>query len=167
MTTPEKTLQSTFGHQRFRPGQQEIISALLAKKSVLAILPTGAGKSLCYQVPGVMMDGTTLIISPLISLMQDQVASLLKRNIAAAYLSSTQTDIQRQQVLYQLQQGRLKFLYVAPERLQSNSFQDTIKAVPISFLVVDEAHCISTWGHQFRPSYRLISTFMKKLPQRV
>ncbi len=167
VTTPKKVLQSTFGHKKFRPGQQEIISALLAKKSVLAILPTGAGKSLCYQVPGVMMDGTTLVISPLISLMQDQVTGLLRRNIAAAYLSSTQTDIQRQQVLYQLQQGRLKFLYVAPERLQSNSFQNTIKAVPINFLVVDEAHCISTWGHQFRPSYRSIYSFIKKLPQRV
>lgn len=163
MPDPHHILRTVFGYPEFRPGQADIVAALLAGKDVLAILPTGAGKSLCFQVPGICRDGTAIVISPLISLMQDQVQTLQKKGIAAEYLSSAQSDTEKTKATQLLASQQLKFIYVAPERLQSKQFQQAVAKIKISLLVIDEAHCVSTWGHQFRPEYRMIAKFRSTL----
>lgn len=156
-------LQTTFGLQAFRPGQEAVIHRLLAGDSALAIFPTGAGKSLCYQLPAVALDGLTLVISPLIALMKDQLDALQRRGVAAARLDSSLTAEQTRGVYNDLRQNRLKLLYIAPERLGNERFLETLKELPIALLAVDEAHCISEWGHNFRPDYMKLARLTKVL----
>lgn len=162
----EETLKHYFGYDSLRPGQQELIEGILQKKDVLGIMPTGAGKSLCYQLPALMLKGITIVISPLISLMSDQVKALNQAGVHAAYINSSLTENQIQMALSYAAQGRYKIIYVAPERLNSMRFLDFACDAQISMVTVDEAHCISQWGQDFRPSYLEIAEFLAKLPTR-
>lgn len=159
-------LKQYFGHDRFRPGQEELVSGLLQGKDVLGIMPTGAGKSLCYQVPALAMDGITLVISPLISLMKDQVAALLQAGVAGAYLNSALNDAQYAKALANFRLQKYKIVYVAPERLLTAEFLRSCQLLPISMVAIDEAHCVSQWGQDFRPSYLKIPEFLTQLPRR-
>ena len=161
--SPADVLQSAFGFSTFREGQEPVVSKLLAGRSVLAVFPTGAGKSLCYQLPALMLDGVTLVISPLIALMKDQIDFLVGRGIAAARIDSSVGMEEGRQVYRDLNAGRLKLLYVAPERLANERFLQTLRRLKISMLAVDEAHCISEWGHNFRPDYMKIASLAKSL----
>ena len=151
-----------FGHAHFRQGQRQVVETLLARRSALAVFPTGGGKSLCYQLPAILMDGVTLVVSPLIALMKDQVDVLQKRGIAAARLDSTLTPAETASIYEGLASGKLKLLYVAPERFVSETFVAKIKRANISMLAIDEAHCISEWGHNFRPEYLRLAALAKK-----
>ena len=157
------TLQSHFGFSEFRGGQKEVIEALLADRPALAIFPTGGGKSLCYQLPAVLLDGLTLVVSPLIALMKDQVDTLRDRNIAAARLDSTLTAEEAHAIYDQMRRGTLTMLYVAPERLANENFRNRLASTHISLLAIDEAHCISEWGHNFRPDYLKLAKFARDL----
>lgn len=157
-------LKKWFGYNTFRPHQQAIIEGALHLKDVMAVLPTGAGKSLCYQLPALLMDGTAIVISPLISLMQDQVAALAKSKIPAAFINSSVPYFELNEILNQLAQYKL--LYIAPERLHDVSFMEKLKGLKISFFVIDEAHCISQWGHSFRPDYRQLSLLKAQFPDK-
>lgn len=161
-----QTLKHYFGHDDFRPGQEALIDALLAGHDALGIMPTGAGKSMCYQIPALMLDGITLVISPLISLMKDQVAALKSAGVAAAYLNSSLTPRQLDLAMERAAQGAYRIIYVAPERLETGSFQLFARRAPIRLLAVDEAHCVSQWGQDFRPNYLKIAEFIDLLPQR-
>lgn len=161
-----ETLKTYFGYDTFREGQEKIVEAILANRDVLAIMPTGAGKSICYQIPALMLPGITLVISPLISLMQDQVKALNDAGIHAAFINSSLTENQISKALYLAASGRYKIIYVAPERLENYEFLEFAKNVEISMVTVDEAHCISQWGQDFRPSYLKIVEFIKNLPKR-
>ena len=164
--TPREALKRYFGYDSFRPGQEEIVSALLAGRDALAIMPTGAGKSLCYQVPALLLPGLTLVISPLISLMQDQVKGLNAAGIHAAFINSSLTETQIARALDLAAEGSYKLVYVAPERLESPVFRSFAAGADISMVTVDEAHCISQWGQDFRPSYLKILDFIHSLPRR-
>ena len=159
-------LDKYFGYKEFKTGQESAISAILDNRDVLGIMPTGAGKSVCYQVPAMLFHGVTLVISPLIALMHDQVISLKEAGIAAAYINSTLSPMQIETVLYNAKCGKYKIIYVAPERLNSNMFLEFSKTVDIAMVTVDEAHCISQWGQDFRPSYIEIPEFINSLKTR-
>lgn len=159
-------LKRHFGHSRFRQGQEQLIDAILSGHDVLGVMPTGGGKSVCYQVPALMMPGMTLVVSPLISLMKDQVASLKRAGAAAGFINSSLSGEQLKLVYERARQGAYRILYIAPERLETEGFVTLTKSMPISLVAVDEAHCISQWGQDFRPSYRKISHFIELLPRR-
>lgn len=161
-----EVLKTYFGYDSFRKGQENVIDGLLAGKDVVAIMPTGAGKSLCYQVPALLFSGITLVISPLISLMQDQVKSLNEAGVHAAYINSSLTETQISKALALAARGTYQIIYVAPERLESAAFMHFVSQVKISMVTVDEAHCISQWGQDFRPGYLKIVDFIESLPER-
>ena len=162
----QQTLKYYFGYPSFRSGQEQIVETILSGQDALAIMPTGAGKSICYQVPALMLPGITLVVSPLISLMQDQVKALNEAGIHAAYINSSLTEAQVSYALELAAQGRFKIIYVAPERLESSQFLRFAKHADISMVTVDEAHCISQWGQDFRPSYVRITQFVEELARR-
>lgn len=159
-------LKYYYGYDSFKEGQAEVIDHLMAGRDALCIMPTGAGKSVCYQIPALLQNGTTIVVSPLISLMKDQVNTLLQMDIAAAYINSSLSPQEYQRTLYQLEQGGYRIVYVAPERLHSEPFVKACCGIDIPFLAVDEAHCISQWGQDFRPSYLTIHEFADSLPKR-
>ena len=159
-----RLLETHFGYQQFRPLQEDIIRSILSRRDCLALLPTGSGKSLCYQLPALQLPGLTLVISPLISLMKDQVDALQRNGIAAAYLNSSLTPKKIAEVGRALAAGEIKLLYCAPERLANPTTRAEITALPITLIAVDEAHCISQWGHDFRPDYRSLKTLRQELP---
>ena len=167
MTTDKhRLLKEVFGHPDFRPGQEQAIDALLSGRDILAVMPTGAGKSVCYQLPALMLDGITLVISPLISLMQDQSLALAQNGVSAAFINSTLSSEDFFLTLKMAEQGECKLLFVAPERLETESFRRFALNNPISMVTVDEAHCVSQWGQDFRPSYLKIADFIASLPTR-
>ena len=159
-------LQTYFGYTSFRPAQEAPVESLLKNEDVVAIMPTGAGKSICFQIPALCKSGLTIVFSPLISLMKDQVDGLVDQNIPAALINSTLTQTEFNKTMYDVRSGNIKLLYIAPERLGSNFFCNVLRSMPISQVIVDEAHCISQWGHDFRPSYRLIGDWLASLPKR-
>jgi ATP-dependent DNA helicase RecQ len=161
----KQILKEVFGFNDFRPNQEIIIKNILAKRDVVAVMPTGGGKSLCYQLPARIMDGTVVVISPLISLMKDQVDAARENNIAAAFLNSSLSAPEMADVYSRLRNNNLHLLYIAPERLASAGFLDTLKTIPIALFAIDEAHCISEWGHDFRPDYLGLSCLKKTFPE--
>lgn len=161
-----RMLETYFGYTSFRPAQEAPIASLLRNEDVIGIMPTGAGKSICFQIPALCKEGLTIVFSPLISLMKDQVDGLLVQNIPAALINSTLTQSEFNKTMYEVRSGKIKLLYIAPERLSSNFFCNVLRALPIAQVIVDEAHCISEWGHDFRPSYRLIGEWLNSLPKR-
>ncbi len=164
--TKEEALKTYFGYDAFRGGQEPVIDALLSGRDAMGIMPTGAGKSVCYQIPALLLPGITLVISPLVSLMRDQVTQLVQMGVPAAYLNSTLTFKQYLLALERARAGRYKIIYVAPERLETEGFQSFAQAADISLVAVDEAHCISQWGQDFRPSYMNIPAFVEGLLRR-
>ena len=164
--TPKEALKAVFGYDSFRPGQEAVINAILEGRDILAVMPTGAGKSLCYQVPAMLLSGITLVISPLISLMQDQVKALNEAGVDAAFINSSLSDKEFNYTFKNAYKGHYKIIYVAPERLMSEGFISFAKSVEISMVTVDEAHCISQWGQDFRPSYMDIAEFINILDKR-
>ncbi|MEI3361496.1 MAG: DNA helicase RecQ [Oscillospiraceae bacterium] len=164
--TKEEALKTYFGYDAFRGGQEPVIDALLSGRDAMGIMPTGAGKSVCYQIPALLLPGITLVISPLVSLMRDQVTQLVQMGVPAAYLNSTLTFKQYLLALERARAGRYKIIYVAPERLETEGFQSFAQAADISLVAVDEAHCISQWGQDFRPSYLSIPAFVEGLLRR-
>ena len=166
MEDQRSILKKVFGYDSFRPGQEEIVKRLLGGQDVLAVMPTGAGKSICYQVPALLLPGITLVVSPLVSLMKDQVGALVQAGVAAAFLNNSLTDNQKALMLHRAREGWYKIIYVAPERLEMPGFQRFAQEKLISMVTVDEAHCISQWGQDFRQSYLSIAEFLNKLPKR-
>ncbi|MDA8172654.1 MAG: RecQ family ATP-dependent DNA helicase, partial [Nitrospiraceae bacterium] len=159
-----KILRTDFGFRSFRPNQEGIIKSLLGGRDVFSVMPTGAGKSLCYQLPAVMMEGTAVIISPLISLMKDQVDAALENGIPSAFMNSTMDSREISDVYRKLKAGEIKLLYIAPERFAMPHFLESLKTFQVSLFAIDEAHCISEWGHDFRPDYLRLSIIPKAFP---
>lgn len=166
LSQAHQALKQHFGYEAFRPGQEGVVEAILGRRDALAVMPTGAGKSVCYQVPGVVMDGLALVVSPLVSLMGDQVRALLDAGIRGAYLNSTLTPGQQSTVLRRALDGAYQIMYVAPERLADPRFLEFAQRAAIPLVAVDEAHCVSQWGQDFRPSYLTIGDFIAQLPNR-
>ena len=164
--TPEQALKILFGYDSFRAGQKSVIDSILTGRDAFAVMPTGAGKSVCYQIPAVLLPGITLVISPLISLMQDQVKALNEAGVPAAFINSSLSEKDYNETIRRARQGVYKIIYIAPERLVTEGFLALAKSVPISMVTVDEAHCISQWGQDFRPSYMKIVEFVKTLEKR-
>ena len=164
--TPEQALKILFGYDSFRAGQKSVIDNILAGRDAFAVMPTGAGKSVCYQIPAVLLPGITLVISPLISLMQDQVKALNEAGVQAAFINSSLSEKDYNEIIRKARQGTYKIIYIAPERLVTEGFLALAKSVPVSMVTVDEAHCISQWGQDFRPSYMKIVEFVKTLEKR-
>lgn len=167
--TPEQILKSVFGYDKFRPGQKEIIQNILAGRDTLAVMPTGGGKSLCYQIPALIFDGITVVVSPLISLMQDQVGALLENGVSAAFLNSTLTLEEYKKTVRAIKSGETKLLYLSPEALATERVKSILSEadVPVSCVTIDEAHCISEWGHDFRPDYMEIAAFRNRFKDAV
>ena len=161
---PVDVLKSRFGHDRFLPLQEEVVGNVLAGRDSLVLMPTGSGKSLCYQLPAVMLDGVTLVVSPLIALMKDQVDALKSRGVAADFINSTMTQAEARRVQMEAYHGKLDILYAAPERIALPRFRDFLHALKLSLIAIDEAHCISEWGHDFRPDYRNLQTLRADFP---
>ncbi|MEA5037610.1 ATP-dependent DNA helicase RecQ [bioreactor metagenome] len=160
----QQTLERYFHHQTFRPNQQEIIETIVCGRDVLAVMATGGGKSLCYQLPALMLDGMTIVISPLIALMKDQVDALSNQGVTVETLNSLQTYDERQRVEREMREGKIRILYVSPERAVTQAFSATLAGCKVALFAVDEAHCISMWGHQFRPEYREIKHLRERFP---
>lgn len=158
-----EALQRYFGLDAFRPGQAEVIDSVLSGRNTVVVMPTGAGKSLCYQLPATMLEGVTLVISPLISLMKDQVDALTARGIPATFINSTLSDSERNDRQRRLREGAFKLVYVAPERFRSEAFVSSLTEAKVALLAIDEAHCISQWGHDFRPDYAQLGQIRKRL----
>src|SRR5215217_5801140 len=162
----QEILKNKFGYDSFRMNQQAAIEAVLNKQDCVVLMPTGGGKSLCYQIPALVMDGLTVVISPLIALMKDQVDALRSNGVEASFLNSTQTSAEQVQVFQKIRSGELKLLYVAPERLlqSGDQFIDFLRGINISLFAIDEAHCISSWGHDFRPEYLKLGALKREFP---
>ena len=165
MLHPLQILEQYWGHTGFRPNQQKIIEAVLENEDCLALLPTGGGKSVCFQVPALIKEGICIVVSPLIALMQDQVATLNQKGIKAMALTNVNHYSELERILDNCVFGNYKFLYISPERLENKLVQARIKSMKVSLIAVDEAHCISQWGHDFRPAYRNIKTLRTLCPQ--
>src|SRR6476619_3633230 len=161
--TPLDALEESFGFASFRPGQQQVVDALLAGRSALAVFPTGGGKSLCYQLPALLLDGVTVVVSPLIALMKDQIDLLARQGVDAARLDSSLDAVEVRAVSDRLRSGELKLLYVAPERFNNERFLAQLGQTKIALFAVDEAHCISEWGHNFRPDYLKLAARAREL----
>ncbi|MDF5119570.1 RecQ family ATP-dependent DNA helicase, partial [Vibrio parahaemolyticus] len=161
--TPQRVLEDVFGYQEFRDGQQLVIDAAVEGRDSLVILPTGGGKSLCYQIPALVRSGITLVISPLISLMKDQVDQLKANGVAAECINSTMTREELLSVYNRMHTGHLKLVYVSPERVLMRDFIERLENLPLSMIAVDEAHCISEWGHNFRPDYLKLPQYQREL----
>ena len=159
-------LQTYFAYKNFRAGQEQVVDSILDGNDTVAVMPTGAGKSLCFQFPALILPGITIVISPLIALMKNQIDSLNARGINAITLNSSQSYEDQQIDFEKLKSGETKIIYIAPERLANAEFINQLKRLPIKFLAIDEAHCISSWGHDFRPDYQKISEFLKQLKTR-
>jgi ATP-dependent DNA helicase RecQ len=164
LNTASSILKKYWGYDSFRPLQGAIVQSVLDKKDTVVLLPTGGGKSLCFQVPALILDGLCIVISPLIALMKDQVENLQKRGIKAAYINSEHSSTKQIEILDNCEFGGVKLLYIAPERIQSEAFQLRIRQLNISLIAIDEAHCISQWGYDFRPSYLKINTIREICP---
>ena len=164
--TKQEILKNYYGHSAFRQGQEKLIDTILSGSDALGIMPTGGGKSICYQIPAIMMDGITIVISPLVSLMNDQVSALESMGISGGYINSSLTLPELRKVYFKLSSGKYKIIYVAPERLDVDSFLTALSGLDVSMVAVDEAHCVSQWGNDFRPSYLKIKEFISKLPKR-